>query len=124
LTRSAPRTAGEEMLEAGPAKKIRVHVGEDHPYHGQALYAAILEFLFKNGVSGANVVRGIAGFGAHHHLHTTRILRLTENLPVTVEFIESAEKIEEILPKLLEMVGNGLIEMQDVTILKRDSPTK
>jgi PII-like signaling protein len=112
------------MLEAGPAKKIRVHVGEDHPYHGQALYAAILEFLFKNGVSGANVVRGIAGFGAHHHLHTTRILRLTENLPVTVEFIESAEKIEEILPKLHEMVGNGLIEMQDVTILKRDSPTK
>jgi hypothetical protein len=112
------------MLQAGPAKKVKVHVGEDHQYHGQSLYAAILEFLFKSGVSGANVVRGIAGFGADHHLHTTRILLLTENLPVTVEFIESAEKIKEILPKLFEMVGAGLIEMQDTTVLKPDQETK
>ena len=108
------------MLQAGPAKKVKIHVGEDHQHHGQSLYAAILEFLFHNGVSGANVVRGIAGFGADHHLHTTRILRLTENLPVTIEFIESQEKVEEILPKLFEMVGAGLIEMQDTTVLKPD----
>ncbi len=78
--------------QSGPAKKVSIYVGEDQDYHGHALYAAILDYLFYRGVSGANVVRGIAGFGADHKLHTTRILRLTENLPVKIEFIEIAGK--------------------------------
>ncbi|MFZ0636874.1 MAG: DUF190 domain-containing protein [Candidatus Acidiferrales bacterium] len=106
------------MLTAGPAKKVSIYVGEDHQYHGHSLYAAILDFLFYRGVSGANVVRGIAGFGADHHLHTTRILRLTENLPIKIEFIDSPEKVAEILPKLQEMAGTGLIEIQDTTVAK------
>ncbi len=106
------------MLSPGPAKKVSIYVGEDQHYHGHALYAAILDYLFYRGVSGANVVRGIAGFGADHKMHTTRILRLTENLPVKIEFIESPEKVEEILPKLHEMVGTGLIEMQDTVVVK------
>jgi PII-like signaling protein len=92
-------------------------VGEDQQYHGRALYAAILDFLFYRGVSGASVVRGIAGFGADHKMHTVRILWLTENLPVKIEFIETPEKLEEILPKLQDMVGTGLIEVQDTNIL-------
>src|SRR5579862_8819525 len=103
------------MLTAGPAKKVTIYVGEDHQYHGRSLYAAILDFLFYRGISGANVVRGIAGFGADHHLHTTRILRLAENLPVKIEFIESAERVDEVLPKLYEMVGSGVIEVQETT---------
>jgi PII-like signaling protein len=106
------------MLNAGPAKKISIYVGEDHQYHSHSVYAAILDYLFYRGVSGATVVRGIAGFGADHHLHTTRILRLTENLPIKIQFVESAEKIAELLPKLHEMAGTGLIEIQDTIITK------
>ncbi len=106
------------MLKAGPAKKVIIYVGEDHKYHGQSSYSAILDFLFYKGVSGASVVRGIAGFGADHHLHTTRIERLTEDLPIKVEFIESADKVEDLLPKLQELVGTGLIEIQDTTVVK------
>lgn len=106
------------MLEAGPAKKVAIYVGEDHKYHAQSLYSAILDFLFYRGISGATVVRGIAGFGADHHLHTTRIERLTENLPIKIEFIESAQKVGELLPKLQEMVGTGLIELQDTSVIK------
>jgi PII-like signaling protein len=106
------------MLNAGPAKKVSIYVGEDHQYHSNSLYAAILDYLFYRGVSGANVVRGMAGFGADHHLHTTRILRLTENLPIKIQFVESPEKVDELLPKLHEMVGTGLIEIQDTIVVK------
>lgn len=106
------------MLKAGPAKKVSIYVGEDHQYHGQSLYSAILDFLFYRGISGASVTRGVAGFGADHHLHTTRIEALTQDLPMKVEFIESPEKVEEVLPKLRELAGTGLIEIQDTTVIK------
>jgi len=106
------------MLKTGPAKKVTIYVGEDHQYHGHSLYSAILDYLFYHKVSGANVVRGMAGFGADHHMHSVRILRLTENLPIKIEFIESPEKVEELLPKLHEMAGTGLIEVQDTTVVK------
>ena len=112
------------MLKAGPAKKVAIYVGEDHRYHGRSLFGAILDYLFFRGVSGANVVRGIAGFGADHHLHTTRILTVTENLPVKIEFIESAEKVNELLPKLREMAGTGLIEIQETTVAKAPEKAK
>jgi len=106
------------MLTAGPAKKVSIYVGEDHKYHGQSVYSAILDFLFYHGISGASVVRGVAGFGADHHLHTTRIEVLTADLPMKIEFIESAEKVEEILPKLKQLAGTGLIEIQDTLVVK------
>lgn len=106
------------MMKAGPAKKVSIYVGQDHQYHGESVYAAILNFLFYHKVAGASVTRGIAGFGADHHLHTDRILVLTENLPIKVEFIETPEKVDELLPKLNEMVGTGLIEIQDTTVVK------
>jgi PII-like signaling protein len=112
------------MIKAGPAKKVSIYVGQDHQYHGESVYAAILEFLFYHKVSGASVTRGIAGFGADHHMHTDRILVLTENLPMKVEFIETPEKVEELLPKLHEMVGTGLIEIQDTTIVKPSESAK
>jgi PII-like signaling protein len=112
------------VLKQGPAKKVCIYVSEDRQYHGNALYAAILDFLFYRGVSGATVIRGISGFGADHHLHTTRILRLTEDLPIKIEFIEEAEKVEALLPKLFEMAGTGLIDVQDTTIIKPAGPSK
>jgi PII-like signaling protein len=112
------------MLNAGPAKKVTIYVGQDHQYHGESVYSAILEFLFYHKVSGASVTKGVAGFGADHHIHTDRILVLTENLPMKVEFIETPEKVEELLPKLHEMVGTGLIEIQDTTIVKPSETSK
>lgn len=110
------------MLKSGPAKKVSIYVGEDQQYHGHSVYAAILDFLFYRGVSGATITRGIAGFGADHHLHTTRLVELAENLPVKIEFIENAEKVDELLPKLGDMVGTGLIEIHDTTVIKPAEP--
>jgi PII-like signaling protein len=109
---------GGKVLRSGPAKKVAVYIAEDQQYHGSAAYTAILDFLFFRGVSGATVTRGIAGFGADHHLHTTRLVDLANRLPVKVEFIETPEKVQELLPKLQAMVGSGLIEMHDTTIVK------
>src|SRR5579862_8933358 len=106
------------MLTAGPAKKVTIYVSQDHVYHGESLYAAILDFLFYRKIAGATVIRGVAGFGADHHMHTDRRVLFTENLPMKIEFVESQDKIDAILPKLYEMVGTGLIEVQDTTIVK------
>lgn len=106
------------MLNAEPAKRVIIYVGQDQKYHGDSVYAAILEFLFRSKVSGAMATRGIAGFGADHHMHTDRILALTENLPMKVEFIETPEKVAELLPKLKEMVGTGLIAISEVEVIK------
>ena len=86
------------MLTAGPGKKVGIYVAEDQHYHGSAAYAAILDFLFFHGVSGATVTRGIAGFGADHHLHTTSLVDLAVHLPVKIEFIETSEKVAELFP--------------------------
>ena len=112
------------MLKAGAAKKISIYVGEDQQYHSHSAYAAILDFLFYRGVSGATIIRGIAGFGADHHIHTTRLVELSENLPVKIEFIETAERVEELLPKLQELAGTGLIEVQDTTVIKPAETSK
>jgi PII-like signaling protein len=106
------------MLTAGPGKKVGIYVAEDQQYHGTSAYAAILDFLFFRGVSGATVTRGIAGFGADRQMQTTQVVDLSVHLPVKIEFVETAEKIEELLPKLQAMAGTGLIEMHDTTIVK------
>lgn len=106
------------MLNVGPAKKVSIYVGEKHTHRGQSLYLAILDFLFYKGISGASVVRGIAGFGANHHLHTDRLEVLSQDLPIKIEFVETPEQVEQILPKLRELAGTGLIEIQDTTVVK------
>jgi uncharacterized protein len=112
------------VLKAGAAKKVCIYVGEDQQYHGHGAYAAILDFLFYRGVSGATITRGIAGFGADHHIHTTRLVELAENLPVKVEFVETAERVQELMPKLQELAGTGLIEIQDTTVVKPAQTSK
>jgi PII-like signaling protein len=112
------------VLKAGAAKKVSIYVGEDQQYHGHTVYAAILDFLFYRGVSGATIMRGIAGFGADHHIHTTRLMELSENLPVKIEFVETAERVEELLPKLQELAGTGLIEIQDTMVVKPAQTSK
>jgi PII-like signaling protein len=106
------------VLKPGSAKKVIIYVGEDQQYHGHSVYPAILDFLFYRGIAGATIMRGIAGFGADHHIHTTRLVELAENLPVKIEFTETNERVEELLPKLQELAGSGLIEVQDTVVVK------
>jgi PII-like signaling protein len=109
------------MLIEGPAKKVTVYIGEDARHRGEPLYLTVLNFLFYHGVSGATVVKGVAGFGADHQLHTARLLELSGNLPVKIEFVEREETLEALLQQLLPMVGDGLVEVHDTTVLKAAS---
>lgn len=106
------------MLGKGAAKKVTIYVNEDARHQLGPLYEAILTFLMHKGVAGATASRAMAGFGAHQVLHTTKIEALSEHLPVRVEFIDTAEKVDEILPTLYEMVTDGVIEVQDTVIVK------
>lgn len=106
------------MVTAGPAKRLAIYVDEIDKVKGKTAYKAILDFLCKNGVSGATVFRGVAGYGGDGVVHRARILELSDNLPLKIEVIESAEKLESIMPELLQLVGKGLIELSDTTILK------
>lgn len=106
------------MLAPGPARKVTVYLSESAHRHSEPLYITVLNYLYSHGVAGATVTKGVAGFGAEHHMHTARILELSEQLPVKIEFIETAETLNALLPPLLDMVDEGLVEVQDTTILK------
>ena len=106
------------MLTTGPAKKVTVYVMEGQTYHGTACYAAVLDYLFFRGISDATVVRGVAGFGTDHKMHTSRLVDLADQMPIKVEFIESAERVNEVLPKLTEIAKDGFIEVQDTTVIR------
>jgi PII-like signaling protein len=81
-------------------------------------YSSILDFLFYRGVSGATVLKGIAGFGADRHMHSASIVEISDHMPLIVEFIESREKVDELLGKLEDLAGSGMIEMQETTVAK------
>lgn len=106
------------MLVKGLAKKVTIYLNEDTQRNLAPLYESLLAFLMHKGVAGATVTRALAGFGAHRLIHTPKVEVLAEHLPVRVEFIETAEKVEEILPALYDMVTDGLIEVQDTTVVK------
>jgi PII-like signaling protein len=106
------------MLQPGPARKVTVFVNEDSRHHGAPLYEAVLAYLLHKGVSGATASKAMAGFGARRLLHTPKIELLAEHLPVRIEAIESAAKIDQILPGLYDLVADGLIEVQDTTVVR------
>lgn len=106
------------MLQKGSAKKVTIYVNEDTQYHMQPLYQAILTYLMHKGVAGATASRAMAGFGPHHVMHTTKTELLTEHLPVRVEFVETEESVNALLPTIYDMVTDGLVEVHDTTIVK------
>lgn len=106
------------MLTKGPAKKVTIFVNEDTRHRLTALHDALMSFLLHKGITGATATRAYSGFGSHQTLHTPRIEALSEHLPIRIEFIETAEKVDEVLPVLYEMVTDGLIEVQDTTVVK------
>jgi PII-like signaling protein len=106
------------MLNKGQAKKVTIYVNEDAQYHHGPLHEAILALLMRKGVAGATATRAMAGFGPHQVMHTTKIEALTEHLPIRIEFIDAAEKVDALLPSLYEMVTDGLIEVHDTNVVK------
>ncbi|MFN2614496.1 MAG: DUF190 domain-containing protein [Actinomycetota bacterium] len=105
------------MKLEGRGKLLRIFVGESDTWRGRALYQAIVESAREHGLAGATVTRGIEGFGAHSRIHTSRILRLSEDLPVVIEIVDVEEKIAEVLPLLDEMVTEGLVTLETVEVI-------
>ena len=105
------------MKIEGEGKLLRIFVGESDRWEGKPLYQAIVERVRAEGLAGATVLRGIEGFGADSRLHTARLLRLSEDLPVVIEIVDSAEQIERIMPVLDEMVGEGMVTVERVEVI-------
>jgi len=106
------------MLSPGKALKVSIYLSEGSTHRGASVCSTILDFLFFRGVSGATVLKGVAGFGADHHIHSANFVEISEHLPLKIEFVETREKINELLGKLEEIVGSGMIEIQETTIVK------
>ncbi|MGC1783342.1 MAG: DUF190 domain-containing protein [Acidobacteriaceae bacterium] len=106
------------MLQAGKAVKVSIYLSEGATHNGVSTSSSILDFLYFRGVSGATVLKGVAGFGADHHLHSSSLVAISDHLPVKIEFIETREKVDELLGKLEDMAGSGMIELQETTIAK------
>jgi PII-like signaling protein len=106
------------VLSPGKAVKVTIYLSEGATHRGVPVYASILDFLYYRGVAGATVTKGIAGFGADHHMHSSSTIEISDRLPLKVEFIDTREKVGAILGKLEELVGTGLIEMQETMVAK------
>ncbi|HCF58346.1 MAG TPA: hypothetical protein DFS52_10185 [Myxococcales bacterium] len=102
---------GEQML-------VRVFIGEADRWHHQTLSQALLERVRREGFAGATVVRAVAGFGARSVVHTANLLRLSQDLPIVVEIVDSEEQIERLVPILDEMVTEGMVTIEKVRVLK------
>jgi len=101
----------------GEGSLLRIYLGEQDKWHHTPLYEAIVLEARKRGLAGATVLRGPMGFGAHSHMHTAKILRLSEDLPVLIEIVDKEDKINAFLPALDEMLGDGLVTLEKVRIL-------
>jgi len=106
------------MKIEGDAKLVTIFVNGTDQWHGQALYTAIVQLCQAKGLAGATVVRCVEGYGASQHLHTTRLLELSENLPVRIEIVDLPERIDPFLTALEPMIGEGLVTISNVHILR------
>jgi PII-like signaling protein len=101
----------------GERTLMRIHLGERDKYQGRPLYEAIVHLLRTRGFAGATVFRGIMGFGASAWVHTEKVLRLSLDLPIVVECVDTEERIQEILPELDRMIGGGLITLERARVI-------
>jgi len=101
----------------GERTLMRIFIGESDKYEGKPLYEALLERFRKKGLAGATVLRGIAGFGASSKMHTDKVLRLSLDLPLIIEVVETEETIQGILPDLEELIGGGLITLERANVI-------
>ena len=106
------------------AKLVTIYVNSTDQWHGHALYTAIVQLCQRLSIAGASVTRCAEGYGAGHHLHTSRLLELSQNLPVRIEIVDVAEKIDPLLSELGTMIGEGLVTVSNVHILRFNTDAK
>ncbi len=107
------------MKKIEDGRRLSIFIGEDHRYKGMPLYEAVIQKAVEQGLAGATVLKGVESFGSHHKVHTTRILRAAEDLPIVIEIIDSREKIEIFLTCLDEMMEEGTVTVvSDVKVIK------
>lgn len=99
------------------AELLRIFIGDSDRHHGKPLYEALVEAARERHLAGATVVRGYLGYGAHSRIHTAKILRLSEDLPVVVEIVDEPDKIEAFLPVLDEMMAEGMVTVEEVKVI-------
>lgn len=104
------------MDRATNGKLLRIFIGEDDEHDGQPLYQAIVELLRQQGLAGATVFRGIMGFGRSSVVHTAKVLRLSEDLPIVIECVDQADNIEQVLPELDELIDQGLVTIEHTEV--------
>ena len=97
---------------------LRIFIGESDSWHGKPLYEAIVMKAREQHLAGATVLRGPMSFGKNSRLHTSKILRLSEDLPIIIEIVDSKEKIDNFLPHIDEMVTDGLVTLEKVRVIK------
>ena len=99
------------------AELLRIFIGESDKHGGRPLYEAIVEEARRRGMAGATVLRGTLGFGAHSRIHTAKVLRLSEDLPMVIEIVDAPERIAAFLPDLDGMMAEGLVTLERVRLL-------
>ncbi len=102
----------------GPALRLTIFIGEDDRWHHRPLYTEIVHRAHAAGLAGASVLRGVEGYGASSRIHTTRLLSLSEDLPIVVVIIDTEERIRAFLPQLDELVGEGLVILDPVEVIR------
>lgn len=106
------------MRIEGEGELLRIFIGESDRHSGQPLFEAIVRLARERGLAGATVLRGLEGYGAHSRVHTAKLLRLSEDLPIVIELVDMPERIEAFLPDLDAMVTEGMITLEKVRIIK------
>lgn len=111
------------MPARGPATRLTIFVRESDQWHHRPVYSEIVHRAHRAGLAGASVFRGIEGFGKSSHIHTTRILSLSEDLPAAVIIVDAEEKVRAFLPEVDALVHEGLVLLDQVEVIKYVSRT-
>lgn len=99
------------------AQLLRIFIGEADKFKGKPLFEAIVNLAREKHLAGATVLRGLMGFGAHSRMHSAKILRLSEDLPIVIEIADAPEKIEELLPELDSMITEGMVTLEKIRVI-------
>ena len=99
------------------AELLRIFIGEADKHEGKPLYEVITSLACQKGIAGATVIRGLMGFGAHSRMHTAKILRISEDLPIVIEIVDEPEKIQALLPEIDKMITEGLVTLEKISVI-------